>query len=408
MKRILRGAVVFAASALVWACNTEPDSVQGGDPVAIVADPKVVLVPQGSVQEVLVRLVDQQGQSLESEISVSAPGTGIGITSDPLFRPVYGADGALTANTANTEVRLEVAGLALGTTTFTVTGSGLSADVTVTVVPSDAAITFSPATPLAGDTVTITLPAGLRFGSHAGITSLRGDNPVFVGVNPDSLSARVILPPNATLTDIVANGVLTIYNPAAGEFSGLALLALPPLPTATLYPTASACAGAPVLPRPSALWDFPPTVATPRHYGFSVPALVPPAVTPSTPITIVRQPSPPTAATGLVLLDAATCAPIPPLPVVTTIPTRTCGTCTNSYTQISAITFSDPLIDGPRTVVFRPDSVRTISSGGDTTMTLTRTFLPPGDYVAQITTGTITLATGLPSDEPVALKFEVK
>lgn len=403
MKRILRGAVVFAASALVWACNTEPEAFEGGDPVAIVADPKIVLVPQGSVQEVLVRLVDQQGQSLESEISVSAPGTGIGITSDPLFRPVYGPDGALTANTANTEVRLEVEGLALGTTTFTVTGSGLSEDITVTVVPSDAAVTFSPATPLAGDTVTITLPAGLRFGSHAGITSLRGDNPVFVGVNADSLSARVILPPNATLTDIVANGVQTIYNPAAGEFSNLALLALPPAPTATLYPTASACIGSPVLPLGSRLWNFAPTEAAPQYYGFTVPATVP-----STPITTVRQPSPPTAATGLVILDAATCAPIPPGPVVTTVPTRTCGSCDNSYTQITAITYSDPLIDGPRTVVFRPDSVRVISSSGDTTMTITRDFLPPGNYVAQITTGPITLATGLPSDEPVALKFEVR
>ena len=401
MKRILRGAVVFAASALVWACNTEPETFEGGDPVQIVADPTVVLVPQYSSEEVLVRLVDQQGQSLEGEISISAPGTGIEVTADPLFRPVYGPDGALTANTANTEVRLVVEGVALGSTTFTVSAEGLTHDVTVTVVPSDAAVTFEPATPLAGDTVTITLPAGLRFGSAAGITSLRGDNPVFIGVNPDSLSARIILPLNATLTDVVANGVQTIYNPAAGNFSGLALLALPPAPTVTLYPGAAACATAPLLPLGSNIWEFPPTVATPRHYAFTVAA-------PSTAITTVRQPSPASAATGLVLLNAGTCAPIPPEPVVTTIPTRTCGTCTNSYTQISAITYSDPLIDGTRTVVFRPDSVRTISSGGDTTMTLTRGFLPAGDYVAQVTTGPFILTSGLPADEPVALRFNVR
>ena len=406
MNRILRGAVVFAASALVWACNTEPEAVEGGDPVQIVADPTIVLVPQYSTEEILVRLVDQQGQSLEAEISISAPGTGIEVTADPLFRPVYGPDGALTTNTANTELRLEVEGLALGSTTFTLTAEGLTRDVTVTVVPSDAAVTFAPATPLAGDTVTITLPAGLRFGSHAGITSLRGDNPVFVGVNPDSLSARVILPLNATLTDVVANGVQTIYNPAAGDFNALALLALPPAPTVTLYPGAAACATAPVLPLGSNIWEFPPTVATPRHYAFTVPAPVPPAV--GTAITTVRQPSPASAATGLVLLNAGTCAPVPPEPVVTTIPTRLAAGSTNTYTQISAITYSDPLIDGTRTVVFRPDSVRTISSGGDTTMTITRGFLPPGNYVAQVTTGPFILTSGLPADEPVALRFNVR
>ena len=386
--------------ALILACNTEPDQVGGGDPVQIVADPAIVLVPQFDTQELLVRLVDQQGQSLEAEITISAPATGIEVTADPLFRPVYGPDGTLTTNTANTELRLEIEGLALGSTTFTVTAEGLTRDVTVTVVPSDAAVTFAPATPLAGDTVTITLPAGLRFGSHAGITSLRGDNPVFVGVNPDSLSARVILPLNATMTDVVSNGVQTIYNPAAGDFNALALLALPPAPTVTLYPGAGACATAPVLSLPSDFWEFPPT-ASPRHYAFTAAAA-------ATPVVTIRQPSPASAATGLVLFDAGTCAPVPPEPVVTTIPTRLAAGSTNTYTQISAITYSDPLIDGTRTVAFQPDSVRTISSGGDTTMTITRGFLPPGNYVAQVTTGPFILTSGLPADEPVALRFSIR
>src|SRR5688572_7191377 len=172
MHRSLHRAAILAVLAAASGCNTEPERVAGGDPVQVIADPAVVLVPQFASQEVLVRLVDQQGQSLEAEISISAPGTGIEVTADPLFRPVYGPDGALTTNTANTELRLEVEGLALGSTTFTLTAEGLTRDVTVTVVPSDAAVTFAPATPLAGDTVTITLPAGLRFGSHAGLTSL--------------------------------------------------------------------------------------------------------------------------------------------------------------------------------------------------------------------------------------------
>lgn len=402
MNRILRGAVVFAACALFWACNTEPDEVQGGDPDHIVADPEVVLVPQGSTQELLVRVVDQQGTSLESEIGVTGVGGEIAVTADPLFRPVYAADGSLVANTANTELRFEIAGNQLGLTTFTLTAGDLTETVTVTVVPSDAANTFEPATPLAGDTVTITLPAGLRFGSAGSITSLRGDNPVFIGVNPDSLSARIILPTNAVLGDIVANGVFTIFNPAAGAFSGLVLLALPPAPTATLYPGATACATAPVLPRPSRIWDFAPTEAVPHYYGFGVTDAA--AAT-----TIVRQPSPATAATGLQILDAGTCTPLADPPPVVTVPTRTgTGGSTSTYTQITDISWSDPLIDGPRTVIFRPDSVRVLNASGDTTMTINRAFLPVGNYVAQVFTGPFTLANGDPADEPVSLRFEAR
>lgn len=390
MKRILRGAVVFAASALVWACNTEPDAVQGGDPVQIVADPAVVLVPQFGTEEILVRLVDQQGQSLEAEISVSAPGTGIEVTADPLFRPVYGADGALTANTANTEVRLEVEGLALGTTTFTLAGEGLTKDVTVTVVPSDVDVSLLPAAPLAGDTVTVTLPAGLRLGTGFTFTSLRGDNPIFIDVPADSLSARVILPANATQGDLVINGVRTIYNPAAGAFNALALRIVPPAPTGSLYPGASACATAPVLPTGARLWDLPPTPAASRYYGFVVPA---PA---GTRATIIRQPSPSNAATGLEILDAGTCTVVPPI----TAPNQV----TTKKVKITNITYTDPLIDGARTVVFRRDSTVVVSTAGDTTVTVFRDVLPPGNYVARITTGAFVLPSGEPAPEPGSIR----
>jgi hypothetical protein len=41
-------------------------------------------------------------------------------------------------------------------------------------------------------------------------------------------------------------------------------------------------------------------------------------------------------------------------------------------------------------------------------MTITRGFLAPGNYVAQVTTGPFILTSGLPADEPVALRFNVR
>ena len=349
MHRSLHRVAVLAVVAAASGCNTEPERVAGGDPVQVIADPAVVLVPQFASQEVLVRLVDQQGQSLEAEISVSAPGTGIEVTTDPLYRPIYGPDGALTANTANTEVRLEVEGLALGTTTFTVSGEGLSKDVTVTVVPSDVEATFSPAAPNAGDTVTVTLPAGLRFGPGFTFTSLRGDNPIFVDVPLDSLSARVILPPNAAQGDIVVNGVRTIFNPAAGAFNALALRTVPALPTASLYSGAGACATAPVLSSTTSFWDLPPVEGgAERFYKVAV------GGGGLNKLQAVVQPSPANAAVRVQLVDAVTCSVlIDPLSEA-------------------------PLLEGPRTAV-------------------TAAAVAPGTYAVRVSTGTVALPNGDPS-----------
>jgi hypothetical protein len=303
MLRFARRMVVTAAlPACVVACNTEPERVAGGDPVQIVADPAVVLVPQFGTQELLVRLVDRQGQSLESEVSISAPGTGIEITADPLFRPVYGPDGALTVNTANTEARLEIEGLALGSTTFTVAGGGLTRDVTVTVIPADVDAAYTPVLPDAADTVTVALPAGLRLDDEFTFTSLRGDNPVFVDAPEDGLSARLILPPNAQQGDLVVNGVRAVYNETAGAFNALPLRTVPASPAASLYAGASACATAPVLASTSSFWDLPPVEGgAERFYKVTVAG-------PATKLRVAAQPSPSNAALRVQLVDPATCS----------------------------------------------------------------------------------------------------
>jgi len=307
MNRILRGAVVFAASALVWACNTEPEETQGGDPDHLVLDPAVIIVEEGSTEEVFVRLVDQQGTSLPTEFSVTAAGPQVTVTADPLHRPIYAADGSLVTSPANTDLRLVVTGAALGTTSFTVTAEGLSEEVNVTVVPSDVNATFTPVAPLAGDTVTITLGAGLQFGRAFVIRSLRGDNPIRISTAADSLSARYILPPNALLGDLVIDSVRATFNPDAGLFGSLPLDAVPPTPTASRYAGSNACATATPVALPAVgtdttsrrFWDLAPTGANFRYYSVTMPA--------ATKLRVQATPSPSNAGMSLAIVDPATC-----------------------------------------------------------------------------------------------------
>ena len=308
MNRILRGAVVFAASALVWACSTEPEQTLGGDPDHLVLDPAVIIVEEGGTEEVFVRLVDQQGTSLPTEFSVTAAGPQVTVTADPLHRPIYAADGSLVTSPANTDLRLQVVGAALGTTTFTVTAEGLSQEVTVTVVPSDLTATFTPVAPLAGDTVTITLPAGLQFGRAYVIRSLRGDNPIRISTAADSLSARYILPPNALLGDLVVDSVRATFNPDAGLFGSLPLDAVPATPTASRYAGSNACATATAIVLPAVgtdttsrrFWDLAPAGANFRYYSVTMPA--------ATKLRVQATPSPSNAGMSVAVVDAATCS----------------------------------------------------------------------------------------------------
>ena len=57
------------------------------------------------------------------------------MAADPLFRPVFGADGSLHVNTANTELRFTVTGAEPGTTTLTASSGETTLEIRVTVTP---------------------------------------------------------------------------------------------------------------------------------------------------------------------------------------------------------------------------------------------------------------------------------
>ena len=216
MNRILRGAVVLAASGLVWACNTEPEAVEGGTPDKIVSDPAVLFVPLGSTKEILFRLVDQQGTSLSTEFDVTPGAAIVAVEADTSFRPVYGPNGVVQANTNNTELRLEVTANALGTTTITITGEGKTLSIPVTVTPVSITPVLSNAAPSVAEPVTVTAEAGLTFSAGSQLVDAAGVPVAYtVGVAPDGTSMTVVFLPG-TSGDFRITNVIPAYAPALG------------------------------------------------------------------------------------------------------------------------------------------------------------------------------------------------
>jgi hypothetical protein len=212
MNRILRGAVVLAASALFAGCNTEPEETQGGDPADIVINPASIFVDRGDSNAVLIRLVDQQGTSLNTEVSITNVSPGLSISIDSLFRPIFNPDGTLQADTRNTELRIFVRGVGLEAGSFTVNAGGLSEEVPVTVTPIAITPAVSNAAPSIGEVVTITAEAGLTFTELSQLVSTSGTVGYQVGLSPDGTTLSVVMVPGFS-GDYTITNVIPAYAP---------------------------------------------------------------------------------------------------------------------------------------------------------------------------------------------------
>ena len=86
MQRLKGRSIVFGALA-VLACSGDPTGNES-TPTVITANPDVVFVPQGDSQAVIVSVVDEHGQILQSDPTVSDVGAGIAVDLDPNFQAV--------------------------------------------------------------------------------------------------------------------------------------------------------------------------------------------------------------------------------------------------------------------------------------------------------------------------------
>lgn len=164
MKRILRGAVLLAVTAVLGACGTEPDQVKGGAADHIVADPGVVFISREDSQAVKIRLEDAQGTALHDPITISNIGAGINVRPDSAFRPIFTDGDSLVFNTNGTELRVWVSTSALANSSFTINAGGLTLNVPVVVTPNkNESFPFSNLAPALGEVVTATVTSDLLF-----------------------------------------------------------------------------------------------------------------------------------------------------------------------------------------------------------------------------------------------------
>jgi hypothetical protein len=159
----LKARMVLFGALVGLACHGDPTGNEG-TPTSIVAQPKVVFVPAGTTQPVLVTVVDEDGQSLQADFTLSDIGPGITVEPDPTFL------GVTSGNQIRRQARFFVTGNDLTATTFVVSALGLSETIQVTSVPASLAATISDTVPALGDTISITAPAGTFFTESSQLT----------------------------------------------------------------------------------------------------------------------------------------------------------------------------------------------------------------------------------------------
>jgi hypothetical protein len=162
MQRLKGRSVVFGALA-VLACSGDPTGNES-TPTQINANPDVVFVTQGDSSAVIVSVVDEDGQILQADPTVSNVGAGISVNLDPNFQAVT------TENPIRRQARFFVKATDLTSTTFTINASGLTKQVQVVTVPGALNATITDTVPALGSPVTVTLPTGVFFTDSSELT----------------------------------------------------------------------------------------------------------------------------------------------------------------------------------------------------------------------------------------------
>jgi hypothetical protein len=190
MKRLLCGSVVLAASLGLVSCNSDPTSDFRNGPSQILAEPSAVFLNRGTVEEVVVRVVDDAGDPLPAPWEITETGSGITVARNPDFLPT------------TVGLPLEAAAQFIVTageepqpSSFTLTSGELSIEIPVNVLPTAIeTATFSNVTPAQNETVTITAE-GFTFLPEAAIV-IAGDSALII--SNDGASVTFLPTPGST------------------------------------------------------------------------------------------------------------------------------------------------------------------------------------------------------------------
>jgi len=182
--------LVIAAAGLA-ACGGDPtDSFRETNPT-IIADPGSVFLSQGANTFVVVELRDEQGNQLPADVTVTNVGSGITVEQDPSFLETT------NGTKLPTRERFIVTAVSPGISTFTLAAGSVTQDIAVRVVPTSLAATFSNPAPAVNEPITITAPAGFKFGPNATVATVQGDGFV-TGFSADSTAITALIAPGSS------------------------------------------------------------------------------------------------------------------------------------------------------------------------------------------------------------------
>jgi hypothetical protein len=190
----LKARMVLFGAVAALACHGDPTGNEG-TPTDILAQPKIVYVPQGSTKPVVVTVLDEDGQALQADFTISNVGPGITVAPDPTFLEVA------TPNQIRRQARFNVTAVELAASSFVVNALGLSDTVLVTSIPAGLAATISDTAPALGDTISITAPAGTFFTAASTVT-FEGAMPFIV--SQDATTITFIPAPNTNGPAVVS------------------------------------------------------------------------------------------------------------------------------------------------------------------------------------------------------------
>jgi hypothetical protein len=209
MKHSKCGLLLVMAAAGLAACGGDPTESFKETDQQIIADPGSLFLQQGANTFVTAEVHDAQGNQLPSDIEATNVGSGITVEKDTTFLET--TNGSKLPN----RERFIVTAVTPGIATFTLAAGSVTQDIAVRVVPTSVAATFSNPAPAVNEPITITAPAGYKFGPNAAVASVAGDG-FITGFAADSTSVTAIIPPGST-------GVLTLTGLTADFLPGVEL-----------------------------------------------------------------------------------------------------------------------------------------------------------------------------------------
>jgi hypothetical protein len=171
-----------------------------------------LFIELGRSKSVEVGAVDAQGNPLDFNYEVTSTGTGITVRRDSSFLPIFVDDSTLQAPAVGPRFRFSVTATGYTATSFTVSAGGLDIVIPVQVIPQNAlAATFSNPTPVLGEVVTLTAPAGVTFADTANLV-ITGNPLIPVILSQDATTITFIPPPNVN-SPVTVNGVISASAP---------------------------------------------------------------------------------------------------------------------------------------------------------------------------------------------------